>query len=89
MDIMMIKMLDIVTNENEETGKVTTQRLYLPTIMQKKDIEDISPCVTKLGVLYKNMSIITKYTGESYTVVGNYKKLTNIINNKDIKKIGF
>lgn len=83
--------MDMVTSEDEETGEVSTKRVYLPTIMNKKDIEDIYPCVTEKGVLYKNISIIKKYTGDNYTVVGNYKTINNAIENISInkQKIGY
>lgn len=79
MDVTLIKIIDIIKSEDEETGEITTQKLYLPTIMLKKDIEDICPYVTTQGSLYKNVTLIKKYNGENCTVVGNYKNVSNIV----------
>lgn len=90
MDIMIIKILDIVIDENEETGDVTTQKLYLPSLIYKKDIEDINPAVCANGRLYKNISNISTYSGKNYVVVGNYKELNQkVINDERISNIGY
>jgi len=91
MDLRIIKVLDIVLDENEETGEVVTQKLYLPSILRKKDIEDINPGVTSVGRLYKNISNISTYSGKTYTVVGNYIQLNKKIEETDYgpNKIGY
>lgn len=91
MEISVIKVLDIVLSENKETGELKTQKLYVPSFITKKDIEEVHPGITSKGKLYKNITVIKKYSGEAITVFGNYKILKERINDKHLnrKRIGF
>ena len=83
MDLIVINIVDIVISENLETEEVETQKLYLPTTLHKKDIEKAHPGVTAKGKLYKNITNLKTYSGENYTVVGNYKDINKEIERTD------
>lgn len=90
MDIMLVNIIDIVISEDEEADTVETQKLYLPTLMYKKDIERVHPGVAATGRLYKNIATIKTYSGDSHTVVGNYKDISNRLEKIEcVPKIGY
>lgn len=91
MDIRLIKILDIPTKIDDETGNVIeTKKVYVPSVMSIKDIEEIGPGITTKGKLYKNISMIGKYSGENQIVVGNYNDIVNMINKDKVRyKIGY
>ena len=83
MDLMIIKVLDIVISEDTETGEQVTKKLYLPTYVYKKDVEDVHPGVASSGRLYKNISTLSTYSGANYTIIGNYKDINKRLNKDD------
>lgn len=86
MDITFIKVIDALLVE----GSNTVTRLYLPTILKKTDIENVSPNITQKGKLYNTMSVLKTYSGDNHTVLGNYKKISEELKNKYISKnIGY
>lgn len=86
MDLTVIKVIDALLDPESE--EVT--RLYLPTILKKSDVENVTPNMTKVGKLYKNLSVIKTYSGDVHTIVGNYKKLSLEIKDRYISKnIGY
>jgi len=86
MDLTIIKIVDALLDP--DTDEVT--RLYVPTILKKSDIEYVAPNITKEGKLYKTMSVLKTYSGDSHVVIGNYKKLSKEVENKYIiKNIGY
>lgn len=65
------------------------ENIVVPTIINKKLVDSISPFYTNSGKLYKNVSVID-YANRSIRVVGNYKELSNrykLFN--EIDKIGY
>lgn len=89
MDILFIKIIDIIIDHNEETDEIKTQKVYLPIIMKKKDIEDVFPAFTNKGKLYKNISGLKKYHADPFLVVGNYKDIIKKIEINNDKPIGY
>lgn len=86
MDLTVVKVIDALLDPNSE--KVT--RLYLPAILKRSDVENISPNITQSGKLYKNLSVLKTYSGDTHTVIGNYKTLSALIKDKYISKnIGY
>lgn len=86
MDLKLVKVIDALLNGEEEPST----RLYIPTIVKKGDIEMVSPNITQKGKLYRNLSIIKTYSGDSHMVVGNYIKLSKIVEDKYTnKQIGY
>lgn len=86
MDLNLVKVIDALLNGEDQPST----RLYIPTIIKKGDVEMVSPSITQKGKLYKNLSVIKTYSGDSHIVVGNYKKLSVIVENKYIsKQIGY
>jgi len=86
MDLKVIKVMDVVLDEESE--KVT--RLYLPMILKKSDVEYVTPNITQKGKPYKTMSVLKTYSGDTHIVMGNYLEASEIIKDKYISKnIGY
>jgi hypothetical protein len=64
-------MMEITRIPNEE-GIYNT--VYIPILVNKRDIECISPFITKTGRLYKNVSILETH-GKNRTIAENYMSL--------------
>ena len=75
MEFRVVKFLSIALETDEEGNILRDTKVYLPSILNSKDIEEICPEVTSRGTLYKTFSVIKKYNGEQFTVMGNYNDL--------------
>lgn len=76
MDLTVMRYISIQGKEDEPLKKMS---IYMPISLSVKDIMEITPEITKDGKFYKNVSNIRNSSGEFYTVVGNYKQITEHI----------
>jgi hypothetical protein len=81
-------VLKYTTFENDMGTLV--ENIIVPTIINKKFIDAISPLYTNDGRIFKNVSVLD-YQNRQFRVVGNYKELNdkyNIFKNNE-DKIGY
>ena len=88
MGVHIIKYLR-VSKQDEEGNEIGFTSLYLPSIIEPKDVQEITPEFTSSGKIYKNVSNIKYYSGDYSTVMGNYKELNKRFKKERININGF
>ena len=81
----IIRYVDIYKTFSDEKGNLYDEAvikdLTIPVIIDNFGVGPISPYVGSNGKLFKNVSIFS-YENEVYKVVGNYKYIDDLRNNR-------
>ena len=87
--MILIKYLDVYGSYYDEEGHMYEELLHrnhaVPFYICSSEILTITPYFGTNGRLYRNVSVLKDRYGNTYKVVGNYKELIALKENKPVK----
>ena len=90
--MILIKYIDIYSTFHDENGEpyneLVKENATVPVEVNMDDLL-ISPYYTGQGKLFKNVSVVKNRYGDSFRVVGNYKKLIKLRDDPPRKQVGY
>lgn len=72
MQTTVIKIHTIGIGETDEDLEYIT--VYVPTLIDKDNMKELSPKIASNGKLFKNVTLVETHDDKHYYIVGNYKK---------------